>query len=177
MRCEVAKRAFIKDLLHPDVEKPVLEQLYLAHGVATDQLRRVPHVLLEITGSFNHITGRGLEPGVLLRYMINRRKQKDWPTLGTTARKFESVSDEFTPPQMEILRQIYLELDVPSDEFLFKVDLTREIENRFRGLSGVRIPGYTLVAAIVAKRKRGLWVKIREEGFGDIAQLAQKRTS
>jgi hypothetical protein len=170
-------RTFIKDLLHPDVEKPVLEQLYLAHGVATDQLRRVPQVLLEITQSFNHVAGRDLDPALLLRYMINRRKQKDWPTLGAAARKFDSVLDEFTPSQIETLRQIYLELDVPSDEFLFRVELTRAIENRFRGLTGVRIAGYTLVAAIVAKRKRGLWVRIRDEGFGDIGQLAERRTS
>lgn len=170
-------RTCIKDLLHPDVEKPVLEQLYLAHGVATDQLRRAPQVLLEITGSFNHIAGRDLDPGLLLRYMINRRKQKDWPTLGATARRFASVLDELSAGQIETLRQIYLELDVPSDEFLFRVELTRKIENRFTGLTGVRVAGYTLVAAIVAKRKRGLWVKIRDEGFGDIGQLAQKRTS
>ena len=170
-------RTFIKDLLHPDVEKPALEQLYLAHGVATDQLRRAPQVLREITESFNHIAGRDLDQGLLLRYMINRRKQKDWPTLGGTARKFDSVLDELTPSQMETLRQIYLELDIPSDEFLFQTDLTRRIENRFRGLTGTRVPGYTLVAVIVAKRKRGLWVKIRDEGFGDIGQLAQKGTS
>lgn len=166
------KRTFIKDLLDPNVEKPVLEQLYLGHGVATDQLRRVPRVLLQITQSFNHITGRDLESALLLRYMMNRRKQKDWPTLGATARRFDSVLDELTSAQMETLRQIYLELDIPSDEFLFRVDLTRKIESRFRGLTGVGIPGYTLVAVIVAKRKRGLWVRIRDVGFGDIAELA-----
>jgi hypothetical protein len=166
------KRTFIKDLLDPDVEKPVLEQLYLAHGVATDQLRRVPQVLLEMTQSFNHITGRDFDSAILLRYMINRRKRKDWPTLGATARRFDSVLDELTAAQTETLRQVYLELDIPSDEFLFRVELTRKIESRFRGLTGVRIPGYTLVAVIVAKRKRGLWVRIRDEGFGDIAALA-----
>ena len=171
------KRMFIKDLLHPDVEKPVLEQLYLAHGVATDQLRRAPKVLMEIADTFNHVAGRDIEPGLLLRYMINRRKQADWPTLGPKARKFDSVLNELKPKQLEFLRQVYLELDIPSDEFLFKADLTRTIEQRFKGLSGTRIPGYKLVAVIVAKRKRGLWLKIREGQFGDIEQLAQKRTS
>jgi len=171
------KHTFIKDLLHPDVEKPVLEQLYLAHGVATDQLRRAPQVLMEITDGFNHVTGRDIDPGLLLRYMINRRKQADWPTLGSKAQKFDSVLNELTPAQLEVLRQIYLELDIPSDEFLFDVELARGIEQRFTGLSGIRIPGYTLVAVIVAKRKRRLWVKIREEHFGDVEQLAQKRTS
>ena len=166
-------RTVIEDLLHPDVEKPVLEQLYIAHGVATDQLRRIPEVLLEITQSFNHITGRDLDPGLVLRYMFNRRKQADWPKLGATARSFDSVLNELSPSQTETLRQIYMDLDIPSDQFLFRPDLTRKIENRFHGLAGERIPGYTLVAAIVAKRKRGLWVKIREEAFGDISHLAE----
>ena len=119
------KRTFIKDLLHPEVEKPVLEQLYLAHGVATDQLRRAPQVLMEITDGFNHITGRDIDPGLLLRYMFNRRKASDWPKLGPKARKFGSVLHELTPPQLEFLRQIYLELDIPSDEFLFKTSIFR----------------------------------------------------
>lgn len=167
------KRRFIKDLLDPDVEKPVLEQLYMAHGVATDQLRRAPQVLREITESFNHATSRDLEAGLLLRYMINRRKNADWPKLGSAARKFDSVLNELTAPQLGILRNIYLDLDIPSDKFFFRPELAREIEQRFTGLSGARVPGYILVAAIVAKRKRGLWVKIREEeGFDDIGQLA-----
>ncbi len=171
------KRTFIEDLLDPEVEKPILEQLYLAHGVATDQLRRAPEVLMQITDSFNHVTGRDISHGRLLRYMFNRRKAADWPKLGTKARKFGSVLHELTPAQLEHLRQVYLALDIPSDEFLFKVELTREIEHRFTGLSKIRIPGYTLVAAIVAKRKRGLWIKIREEAFGDVEQLAVKKRS
>jgi hypothetical protein len=171
------KKTFIKGLLNQDDDKPILEQLYLAHGVATDQLRRAPQVLMEITDAFNHITGRDIDPGLLLRYMINRRKQADWPKLGPQARKFDSVLNELTSTQIEHLRNIYLQLDIPSDEFLFKPKLVRVIEQRFEGLSGIRIPGYTLVAVIVAKRKRGLWVKIREEQFGDVEQLVQKRTS
>ena len=165
-------RTSIRDLLHPDDEKPVLEQLYIAHGVAADQLRRAPDVLMEITDAFNHFTGRDIDPGLLLRYVINRRKQADWPKLGAKARKFDSVLNELTSAQLEILRQIYLDLDVPSDQFLFKVKYARDIEQRFHGLSGIKIPGYKLVAVIVAKRKRGLWVKIRDEGFGDVEQLA-----
>jgi len=73
------KKQCIGDLLDPDVEKPVLEQLYLERGVATDQLRRAPQVLMQITDAFNHITGHNIDPGLLLRYIINRRKQADWP--------------------------------------------------------------------------------------------------
>jgi hypothetical protein len=171
------KRSFIKDLLDLEVEKPILEQLYIAHGIATDQLRRVPQVLREITDSFNHVSGRDLNSELILRYMFNRRKQSDWPKLGPKARKFESVLNELSSTQIEILRHVYLELDIPSDEFLFKVDLTRRIEQKFEGLSGSRIPGYILVAIIVAKRKRGLWVKIREANFADIEQLSRKNIS
>jgi len=161
----------VKDLLHREIEKPVLEQLYIAHGVATDQLRRDPETLCQITDAFNHITGQRYDSSTLLRYMINRRKQSDWPRLGTRATKFDSVLNLLSPDQIAVLRQIYLELDIPSDQFLYEPQLIRDIANRFTGLSGTSVPGTTLVAVIIAKRKRGLWVKIREP-FVDIEEVA-----
>jgi hypothetical protein len=105
--------------------------------------------------------------------MISRRKAKDWPRLGSKAKKFESVKDLLSDYQVETLRGIYLEMDIPSDEFLIKPDLMRKITHRFEGLTGTRAEGATLIAVIMAKRKRGEWVKIREvEGFEDIEQIA-----
>ena len=165
------KRRSIKDLLEREVEKPALESLYIAHGVATDQLRRDPETLFRITETFNRITSQAFTTGELLRYMVNRRKVTDWPKLGTKAKKFQSVLNLLTSPQLSILKQIYIELDNTSDELLFEPQLVQEIETRFMGLAGVHIPGSILVAAIVAKRKRGEWVCIREE-FGDIEIIA-----
>ena len=75
-----------------------------------------------------------------------------------------------TSAQLEALKQIYLDLDVPSDEFLFEPNLMREVARRFQGLTGTRYNSSILIASIVAKRKRGLWVKIREP-FADIESI------
>lgn len=165
-------RTPIKDLLNLD-EKPVLEELYVRYGVATDQLRRDQTALTNITNAFNQITSRDFSPGLLLRYMLNRRKAKDWAKLGSKAKKFESVKDLLSDYQLETLRSIYLEMDIPSDEFLINTDLKQAITQRFERLTRTKADGAILIAAIMAKRKRGEWVKIREvEGFEDIEQIA-----
>ncbi|MBW8017989.1 MAG: hypothetical protein FVQ82_17605 [Planctomycetes bacterium] len=163
-------RKSIKDLLDGEIEKPILEGLYLEYGVATDQLQRKPEILIRITRAFNRITSHAFDSGTLLRYMVNRRKQKDWPRLGVSAKKFESVLNLLTSDQLFTLKQIYLDLDIFSDEFLFEPELKQKLEERFAGLTGTHIPGYKLVAAIVAKRKRGEWLRISED-FGDIEMV------
>src|SRR5690606_5116501 len=127
-------------------------------------------------------TGHDFDAGTLLRYMINRRKNKDWPTLGDRARRFEPVTDQLTDTQLEVLRDIYVNLDIPSDEFLFRPDLIRTIERQFASRAGVVIQGFILVAAIMAKRKRGLWVCIREgvardAAFSDINEVAKRNAA
>lgn len=169
MRKKGNQKQPIKDWLNNE-EKTALEEIYMQFGVATDQLRRTPQTLRDITDLFNQITSHNLNSNELLRYMFNRRKAKDWPRLGTSAKKFESVLNSMNSSQIETLKQIYFELDEPSDEFLFKPELMRKIARRFEGLTGAKISSSILVAVIVAKRKRGLWVKIREP-FADIADI------
>ena len=169
----------LKDLLDRQTEKPILEALYVQHGVATDQLRREPVTLASITATFNRLTSRDLDQGTLLRYMVNRRKNDggDWPKLGTKAMKFEPVGDLLTPAQIEVLRQIYERLDVPSDEFLFRPKLTDEIAQEFVAATGETVDPSLLVALIVAKRKRGEWCRIREQEdatFSDIDEVARR---
>lgn len=163
------KRA-IKDLLN-EMEKPILKKLYVTHGVATGQLRRDYATLLAITAAFNRLTSRNDDPDTLLRYMFNRRKQKDWPRLGKKAKKFESVLNLLTDSELAHLRHIYIDLDIASDNLLFSSETMDRISHRFEGLTGKCIPGHILVAVIFAKRKRGLWIRIREE-FGDMEAFA-----
>lgn len=160
-------RTVIKDLLDREMEKPVLEGLYLEYGVATDRLRRDPEALLCITRAFNRITSHNIDSGTLLRYMFNRRKAKDWPKLGSTAKKFDSELNSLSPDELFVLRQIYLDFNIFSDNFLFKPELVQKLEEQFAALTGTFISGQRLVAAIVAKRKRGEWVRISDD-FADI---------
>ena len=164
----------IKDLLDREVEKPVLERLYIEHGVATGQLRRAPAALRVITGAFNQITSNNFDEATLLRYMFNRRKAKDWPRLGPKAKKFQSVLNLLSTAELEVLKQIYCDLDITSDDFLFKPDSIEIITRRFKELTGRKINGTILVSVIIAKRKRGLWVRIREP-FADMEAIARNR--
>jgi hypothetical protein len=169
----------LKDLLDRFTEKPVLENLYVAQAVALDQFRRTPEALDAIAAAFNRVTSRDadpLSPGLLLRYMMNRRKEKDWPKLGTAARKFPMVRDLLSERQTEALRQVYLALDETSDEFLFRPRLLHKLEDLFERQVGTRVAGSTLVAVIMGKRKHGEWEKIRATApgvFSDIAIVAQ----
>lgn len=160
-----------KDFVNPG-EKKLLEDLYELHGVATDQLRRDQATLLQIARAFNRMTDREESPSDILRYMINRRKGKDWPCLGDKAKKFEPLSELLSETELEILKNVYISFDVPSDEYLYRPKLARQIANRFNGLTGLSIHPNVLVAIIMAKRKRGLWICIREE-FGDIDQVVE----
>ncbi len=173
-------RRSLKDLLDRDVEKPVLEALYLHHGVASDQLRRQPDVLRAITSAFNRIASRDFDEETLLRYIINRRKKTDWPTLGSSAKRFGRVTDLVTDGQLEALRQVYVELDETSDELLYQPALMKRIATLFRKATGKSVEPSVLVAIIMAKRKRGLWATIRtpaDAEFADIADVARAKTA
>lgn len=168
-----SQRQSLKDLLD-HFERPILEGFYIQQGVAVDQLRtRKPQTLHEIVAAFNRMTGRDFSTNLLLRYMMNRRKQADWPKLGKKAEKFEPLTNLLTSFQLAVLKQIYFDLDTPSDELLFKPTIRQEISKRFEGLTGIRYSSDKLMAVIIAKRKRGLWIKLRE-AFGDIAQISEQ---
>lgn len=164
----------LKDLLCHETEKPVLEQLYLQHRVATDQLRRCPAVLKRLTDQFNAAVGRDYSESLLLRYMVNRRKQTDWPNLGTTAIKLANAAELLSSTELLVLQQIYLEIDRPSDELLFESSCARLVSKRFREETGRAVAGSILVAVIIAKRKRREWLCIRDDSksaFSDIGLI------
>lgn len=165
------RRQPLKDLLCRETEKPVLEQLYLQHKVAIDQLRRCPAVLSRLTAQFNAAVGGDYSESLLLRYMVNRRKEPDWPRLGTSAIKLAGVGESLSLAELVVLEQIYREIDRPSDELFLEKSCARLVSKRFREETGRAVAGSLLVAVIVAKRKRGEWVCICDESksaFSDI---------
>lgn len=88
----------------------------MSHEVATDQLRRAPNVLADILRGFQAATGReDIDAGLLLRYIFNRRKLKQWPRLKERARKFEPTQSMLTETDLSTLRSIYESLDETSD--------------------------------------------------------------
>lgn len=165
MRPFFAEPAARKDTamkLSPDA-KLCLEELYLLHAVATDQLKRASGVLNRIVSTFNGLCDTSFEADTLLRYMINRRKNKDWPCLGERARRFEPAVHLLTASQLKTLEAIYVELDITSDEYLFGQAFAKDLVKEFGKRTGSIMPAATLVAVIFGKRKRGEWVCIREE--------------
>jgi hypothetical protein len=175
----MARRTSLKDLLDRETEKPVLGELYTHYGVSTDNLRRCPDVLDAISAAFNGLTSRNLTPQMLLRYMINRRKNDggDWPKLGDQARKLDPATKLFSDAEIEVLRQVYLAMDIPSDEFLFRPKMAAELADKFAAATGKRAGGSLLIAVVIAKRKRGLWPRIRDAetaSFPDISIVAQQ---
>jgi hypothetical protein len=144
-------------------KKLCLEELYCHYTTATDQLKRSPVVLSRITAAFNNMTGCDFDSGTLLRYMVNRRKNKDWPCLGDRAQRLAPLTSVLTETQLTILEAIYVERDVTSDEYLFNPAFAKALVNEFAKRAGVIVPAATLISVIFAKRKRGDWVCIREE--------------
>ena len=143
-------------------QKLCLQELYILHAVATDQLHRAAGVLARITTTFNAMCDTAYDAETLLRYMINRRKNRDWPKLGPRARTFEPAYLLLTDHQIKVLEDIYVNLDIPSDEYLFSPDFARSLVKEFGERTGTIVPAATLIAVIFAKRKRGEWICIRE---------------
>lgn len=169
------KRVILKTLLTED-QKASLEAIYLSCEVPTDQLRRAPTVLAEILDAFHAATGRyEIDASLLLRYMFNRRKAKDWPRLGKRAEKFEPVETILSTSELSALQGLYEDMDETADNLQFSAGMLRRVAQQFREVTGNTVPGSVLVAVIVAKRKRGQWVCLRKgvKAFSDIGEVAK----
>lgn len=166
--------------LNPE-EKSCLEALYNYYAIPTDQLRRNHVVLGRITVTFHRITGRDEDASEILRYMINRRKNKDWACLGERARRFPPALRELLDGEIGVLSDIYEAINIPLDEYLLRNELTRQLAAAFTARAKRFVPAATLVAALMARRKRGLLLCLEEERkaatrrpFADIQEVALK---
>lgn len=162
-------------------DKECLEGIYTFHRVPTDQLKRLPGVLAQITHAFRRLTGRNEDGNEILRYMINRRKKADWPCLGKSAKRLPVPSSLLEEGDIELLASAYETIGVPLDEYLVDGGLTRRLADRFAHLTGrTSTRASVLVAALLAHRKRGLLVCLKEEKkpkvdepFADIAEVVR----
>lgn len=163
-------------------DKLCLEELYLHYAIPTDQLDRNRVVLGRIAAAFRRLTGQDGDAKEILRYMINRRENKDWPRLGERARRFPAALKELLDGEIGILSNIYTTINLPLDEYLLRDDLPRELTDTFTSRTGRFLPASTLVAAMIAHRKRGLLPCLEEEKaaaaksqpFSDITEVDRK---
>tara|TARA_R110002167_G_scaffold311984_1_gene517370 strand:- start:527629 stop:527895 length:267 start_codon:yes stop_codon:yes gene_type:complete len=82
--------------------------------------------------------------------------------------------------QWDALHDIYRELNVGSDNFVFDADLRIRLVSMFLDKTGVHMSETFLVAALISRRKEGMLRPlgadldddIRDIGFGDIDLIA-----
>lgn len=164
-------------------QKLCAEELYLHYAVPTDQLRRKPTVLLAITAAFCNMTGLSVEPAELLRYMMNRRKNRDWPRLGDRAHRFPQALESLSDKHRAALCGIYQDLGITSDEILLRATLAKRLVDAFATRTGRILPAHILVPALFQLRKRGQLPTLCEHAaqarknkgaFSDIAEVVKR---
>lgn len=170
----------------PDEER-LLTTMYYEALVPSDQYSRRPGFLRRFTAVWNEATGRSDSPGELVHWIVTRRKRpKGRPgrleALGEGHKCMRSPGqDALTPEQWEVLDDLYRELNVGSDNFVFDEALADRLVEMFFERTGVHIPAILLVAALIARRKDGFLGRLdpndpggedRDLGFGDIDEVA-----
>jgi hypothetical protein len=170
------KRRSISLLPH---ERQVLEGLYLHFRIPIDQYEARPAELAELTQEFNDLTGRVEVSGELIRYMRNRRKNSDWPTLDgnhLSAPSLSPLSADETVLLIEIYKANVTDVFANcTDVLAHDQKLADLIVSEFAQAAGRVVPSHTLVPKLTALRKRGMLDKIDKTqpdegdvGFGDI---------
>lgn len=157
-------------------DKEMLKFLYVRQKIPTDQYKRCPEALRRLADRFNALTDRNDKADDLLHFMISQRKQGKWPKLGTAHRKLARVPlDLLTADEWKILDEIYLDMNVGSDNYAYNVELRRELAHRFSDSAGRFVPERTLCAALERRRKEGSLPRLTdkpEKPFGDINAVA-----
>ncbi len=156
-----------------------MEGLYLHFRIPIDQYEARHKELAELTQEFNDLTGRVEASGELIRFMRNRRKNSDWPTLDGNHLTAPTLPP-LTAAETILLIQIYKAnvTDVfanCTDALAHNQELADLIVSEFSQAAGRVVPANILVPKLTALRKRGMLDKIDKSqsdegdiGFGDI---------
>lgn len=157
-------------------DKEMLQFLYVRQRIPTDQYKRRPEALRKLTDRFNSLTERNDKADDLLHFMITQRKQGKWPKLGTAHKKLARVPlDLLTEEEWKILDEIYLDMNVGSDNYAYNVEHRREFARRFSASVRRFVPERTLCAALERRRKEGSLPRLTDKPkkpFGDIDAVA-----
>lgn len=168
----------------PPHEREMLKHLYLEFRVPSDQYRRRPHFLDRFVRRWNVLADRHDSSGEILHFIVTKRKNGEWITLDGNYEHLESMPDDFlSDDEWKILQEVYeavvLARNVGSDTLAFDDKLAKEVGRAFAKRAGRVVHDGLLFAAIMAKRKRGEWLKLRpdagrkpDSGFDDIDKIA-----
>jgi len=172
--------------LSPDEER-LLRTMYYEAQIPTDQFPKRQREWSRFTAVWNQATGRNDSKEELLHWMVTRRKRgKDRPgrleAIGPEHQRLRSPGTSMlSSEQLEVLDQVYQDLRVASDNFVFDRDLAKDLAREFAERTGEGFSATALVAALIARRKDGFLGRLgpdggpgeeRDIGFGDIDQVA-----
>lgn len=113
--------------------------------------------------------------------MMNRRKNKKWPTLDGNHLRLERMPDDFlSDEEWKALEAAYEEVvvsgDHGSDAIFLERDVAKELGKAFASRVGRVVSPLLLSAALEVKRKRGEWLKLpkqkRRRGWSDMDEAA-----
>ena len=155
----------------------VLRSLHRDSGIPDGQFVQRPRFWISFTQLWNDATGRSDSPEEVLHYIMTKRKKGKWFRFGTEHEKLPNPEpDLFSVEQWAILDDIYKELGIGADNFLFDSGQRDEMFRRFVARTDVQISPLLFSAAIVARRKAGNLPKTESgngaRGFNDMDDVA-----
>lgn len=160
-------------------EERALRWFYRIRGIPTDQYVRRPREWRDFTRAWNLATGRTDSPQEILFYMVRCRKQGNWVRLGTRYKPLADLDLALTNEQWEAMGQIYQQINVGSDNYMYDAALVKEFRRRFYAIADIDIGELELIAGLIARRKRGLLPTLhrpqgrkRPRPFGDIDAIS-----
>ncbi len=146
-------------------EIEVLKDIHRRTGTPDGQFIRKPKVWSHITDSFNAATGRSCTREEILRYIENRRKNANWFTFDGNHKHLAAVKRSiFTDEQWIEIQSIYASMGIAADRYQHDAPRRADFHRRVVTAIGVQIDSFTLVAALIQRRKDGDLPPLESEG-------------
>ena len=141
-------------------EDGVLRELYKQYRVPIEQYHQRPELKLEFTLTWNEATSRSDTADELFHYMVTRRKDSrggGWVRFDGTHHKLRNPAmSVFEDSEWEFLVAWLQQRRVTADQLATDSDLAGELAQNFSHHTGRAWAPNVIVAALIARRKRGL---------------------
>ena len=168
----MTRRKSLSLLAHEDA---LLRTLYRQFNITVDKLPQRPDDLQKFVATWNRLSGRTDSASELLRYMMNRRKNKKWETLGRDTVKASTLGIEFSDEDYAHLDKIHEQLQVASDNYAVNPESAKRLQEEFARRAGRVVPQEILAAVMMNRRKAGKLATLKPKGddigFSDINQV------